>query len=68
MVVAFLVLQEFMNTWRKLSFYFLLSPNLNNVRERTEQVICGLCTTFLSGRMLLVSKTLKANNLFVIAY
>lgn len=61
MVVAFLVLQ-FINSWRKLSFSFHPFPSLNNVGERTGQVICELCTTFCSGRILLVPKTLKANN------
>lgn len=57
-----------MNSWRKLSFSFLPSPNLNNVRGSTGQILCGLCSTFLSGRMLLVSKTVKANNVIVITY
>lgn len=61
-----LVLQECMNSWRKLHFSFIPSPSFNNVRDGTEEMLSGLCSTFIIGKMLPVSKTVKTNNLIII--
>lgn len=61
---AFVVLQECMNSWRKLIFSFIPSPSFNNVRDGTEEILSGLCSTFIIGKMLPVSKTVKRNNYY----
>lgn len=63
---ALVLLQECMNSWRKLSFSFIPSPSFNNVRDGTEEMLSGLCSTFIIGKMLPVSKTVKTSNLIII--
>lgn len=50
-------------SWRKLNFFFS-SLSFNNVGDRTEVPLSGLGSTFLSGSLLLVSKSVKENNYY----